>query len=155
VIHSTTKAWNVPYCNRCLEHIEVSKDLQSHATFVWHPSLLIGIVGGMVTLFLLVAVLVAGLAALAVTIGALVLTYRWSQGTYERASKAKEAKRDEVKRRLESLRCSTCCAETEIAAGYEGWHGTVHRFTFASQQFAAAFEQANPGKCLQDGHIHH
>jgi hypothetical protein len=155
VIHSTTKAWSVPYCNLCLEHIQASKDLQSHRIFVWHPSLVISAVGVFLSLILLVSKLVLGLAAFAVTIGVLVLTYKWSRGTYERAMKAKEAEREQLKRRLDSALCATCCEQVAIAAGYEGWHGTVHSFTFASQQFAAAFEQANPGKCLHDGQIQH
>jgi len=128
--------------------------LQSHSIFVWHPSLLIGIVGGLLSVVAFIFMPILGLAALALTVGVLVLTYKWSKGKHERASKAKEAERDELKRRLDSLLSSTCSEDAEIAAGYDGWHGTVHSFSFSSQQFAVAFEQANPGKCLGDGQVH-
>jgi hypothetical protein len=163
IIRSTTKTWNVPYCRRCLEHIDASKDLQSHSRFVLHPSLVIGVAGGLLALLVFALALTAsvplalvpGVATLVLTVAALLLTYEGFQEKYQRALAAKKAERDRLQRGLDALLSATCCAETYIAAAYQGWHGTVHSFIFSSQQFAAAFEQANPGKCLRDGQIHH
>lgn len=40
------------------------------------------------------------------------------------------------------------CRTTELAASYEGWSGTIHTFIFDNPDYARAFEDANPGKCL-------
>jgi hypothetical protein len=163
VIHTQTKSWDVPYCNRCLSHIRAAKDLRAFSRIVINLSLVTGIAGTVLTLLILglipresvILVAFLGLLMAAGMIGLLVLTWRSCQEKYRRDLKASEAERARLQRRLESLLCSTCSEKSRVAARYDGWYGSVHTFYLSSANFAAALERANPGKCLRGGQVHH
>jgi hypothetical protein len=162
VIHSHTKSWEVPYCRRCLAHIDVLLELRRFSLFVLHLSVLFGLIGGAVGLLLLfafirssvpLAIALSFLAAAATT-ATVVATFRWCNERYKREVQAKQARRRELEDRLASLLCGDC-SEKDQAAEYGGWYGSIHTFYFSSSKFAALVEQVNAGKCLRSGRIHH
>jgi hypothetical protein len=163
IIHTETKSWHVPYCTHCLDHIQVAKELRKFSMFVLHPSVPIGLVGGVLafcafgmacSLSQLLGVLVGFLVVVA-TVGILMLTFPACQAKYHRDVAAKNAQKAQLEEELNSLLCRTCAEEDCLAAGYHGWQGTVHTFSFSSGQFTRNFERCNRGKCLGDGQIHH
>jgi hypothetical protein len=154
VIHTQTKAWAIPYCRRCLVHIQAAKDLKSFSMVVGHLSVALGFLGVLLAVILWVAGAILAILALAITAGLVLATFRRCHEKYQRDCRAKQAQRADLERRLQSLLSHSCCEREKLAASYEGWHGSVHTFLFSSSQFAGAFEQANPGKCLRGGQIH-
>jgi hypothetical protein len=163
VIHTQTKSWEVPYCERCLDHIEAAKALRAFSTFVIHLSVVFGLVGGVLAFFVFLALcqrsvpmaVILGLVITGLTAAIVIPTFWWCHAKYQRDVKAKKAQRKRLEDQLNALLSQSCCEEDELAAEYGGWHGSVHTFYFASKQFAGAFERANPGKCLRGGQIHH
>jgi hypothetical protein len=131
--------------------------------FVIHYSVVFGIAGGMLVLLAFFATVkqsvgLAVLLALLCAIGTaliVVANLGWCQNLYRRRVAEKKAQRERLENELDRLLTHECCAQGELAATYDGWHGTVHSFFFDSKRFAHAFERANPGKCLRDGQIHH
>lgn len=163
VIHTQTKSWDVPYCRRCFAHIKAAKALRAFSMLVIHLSIVFGLVGAALALLAAVAVyqrsvssaVVLGLLLAAVTTAIILLTFSWCQAKYQRNVQAKKVQRARLEQKLNALLSQSCCDECRLAAQYDGWHGSVHTFYFASGQFASAFERSNPGKCLRDGQIHH
>jgi hypothetical protein len=163
VIHTQTKSWDVPYCRRCLAHIEAGKALKRLSMVVIHLSGLFGLVGGALAIVGFAAVyprsvliaIVLGLLLAAATTTVVILTFSWCRAKYQRDVQAKKAQRAKLEQQLNALLCQTCCVADQLAAKYDGWHGSVHTFFFANREFASAFRRINPGKCLQDGQIHH
>jgi hypothetical protein len=162
VIHTHTKSWVVPYCRKCLAHIQTSRELKRFSMFVLHLSVVFGLVGVAVALLLLfvfiqistpLAICLSLLAA-ATTIAVIATTFRWCREKYEREVQAKRRGRRELEDRLAALLSPSCAAEGR-AADYDGWYGSIHTFYFSNAEFAALVEEANRGKCLRSGRIHH
>lgn len=151
VVKSQTKSWDIPYCRRCLGHTKVAQELLAFSTFVLHRSVLIGLAGAMVTLFLTGALLevaqrtaiwcffISAVGTVAVTAA----TFTTFQREYEQQKKKKLRARAELEKKLEGLMCQHCATE-ELAATYSHWHGTVHTFYFSNPHFVALVEAANP-----------
>jgi hypothetical protein len=163
VIDTQTKSCDVPYCNRCLSHIQAAKELGAFSRIVINGSWLIGIAGTVATLLTLGFIPwesvflapVLSLLMVAGTVGLLVLTWQRCQEKHRLDLEAREAERARLKRHLESLLSKTCSEKTRLAAQYHGWNGSVHTFYFSSAGFAAALERANPGKCQRGGQVRH
>jgi hypothetical protein len=163
VIHTQTKSWEVPYCRKCLAHIRASRKLRRFSMFVPHLSVVFGLIGAAVAFVLLFsliqrsALLAVSLSVLATatTAGVVAATYRWCQEKYDREVRDKQLRRRELEDRLKSLLYPDCAEEGQLAAEYGGWYGSIHTFYFSSGEFAAFVEEANPGKCLRRGRIHH
>jgi len=161
VIHKQTKGWSVPYCRRCLDHIDAAADLRAHSTFVFHLSILFSFLGGVLALVALAALakinlavaIVLALMLVVVTVMVVALTFGWCQERYRGALQEKLAEEARLERRLDSLLSPGCAQHESLAASYDGWQGSVHTFRFANADFATALENANPGKCL--GRLHH
>ena len=163
VIHSHTKSWDVPYCRRCLAHIQAAKALQAFSMLVIHLSAVFGLLGAVLLVMTVGALhqrsvptaVVLGVLIAVATTAFVILTFSRCQSRYQREFQAKKEQRARLEQQLNSLLAMSCCEKESLAAGYAGWHGSVHTFFFQSSQFASAFEQANPGKCLRYGQIHH
>lgn len=156
VIRSQTKSWEVPYCQKCLGHINVSHELQRFSMDVPHFSVIIGVSGAAISLLMLLVfmywskLLAICLFVIAVvaTIVLVIKTRPWCESKYQEELQAKEHARQALVDRLESLRCPDCAQLDRFAAGYGGWYGTIHTFYFSNQNFVRLFKNANPGKCL-------
>jgi len=163
VIHTHTKSWDVPYCTACLAHIRASRALRSFSMRVTHLSFVFGLFGAILTFFALlltfpysaVGAILLSLAAAGATAGFVCFTYPWCKQKYLTLLGEKKRRRKILEENLRLSLSSTCCVEGALAVQYEGWHGSVHTFFFSSSHFARAFTQANPGKCLSRGQIHH
>ncbi len=163
VIHTETKSWNIPYCNKCLGHITAARNLQRFSMFVLHISAL-AILSGLLLAFLVYVLCAPGSLGWAIGLSMLVAaltaagvawSFRWCHEKYARDVEAKRVKREELQRVLDSLLCPACVTTDEVAARYDGWSGTIHTFYFTNFSFASLFRSSNPGKCLEDGQIHH
>jgi hypothetical protein len=138
-------------------------ELHRFSMFVPHLSVVFGLVGTAVALLLLFSLIQLSvplavclfLLAAAATTGLIAATFRWCKEKYEREVRAKRLRRRELEDRLASLLIPDCAEEGEWAAEYGGWYGSVHTFYFSSGEFACLVEEANPGKCLRGGRIHH
>lgn len=159
VIHEQTKSWDVPYCQRCLDHVQAAKQLSQFSMFVMHWSVVLGSIGGFIAFLALLVVagetLIPSAVILALTAVVVVASFSRCQRKYRRDKNEKEARRAELKRRLDSLLSPDCSQKGRFAAQYDGWYGTVHTFYFSNGTFADRLERANPGKCLRGGQIHH
>ena len=156
VIREQTKSWLLPYCTRCLDHIDAVERLESFGwTVVHRPA--VAVIFGLLLASAVVILLWEKPLLFAITLGAVlavVLSFgmspllSWCSRSHRRAllqrEKARQALEDELARCL----CDNCASEDHIAAEYDGWSGTVHTFYFANAEFALLFTQANAGKVL-------
>ena len=130
---------------------------------VIHLSPVIGLVGGFLTLvaftlvswWSLLGAVGLGLLFAAITTAIVVLTYPACRARYWKHVQIRKSKQARLEQELNSLLSASCCEEDSLAVEYNGWQGSVHTFYFSSRQFADAFIRANPGKCLNNGQIHH
>src|SRR5688500_3741828 len=70
VVHTHTRGWDVPYCERCLAHIQADRRLDAHSMFVLHQSVLLGLGAGLLALLVFLIALVKS-PLLAVILGGL------------------------------------------------------------------------------------
>lgn len=163
VIRTEAKSWRVPYCRRCLDHIEVANELREFDDRAGSTTGCLGIVGFVVALIvfflayrhsLFLAILLTFLVV-AVTVTAEVLLYPRFQREYLEQLETKRQQKEEIEQRLAALQCGGCSCDDRLAASYRGWAGTVHTFHFVSQRFAGYFCHHNRGKIVSDGQIHH
>jgi hypothetical protein len=130
---------------------------------VIHLSLVFSLVGVGIAFLLFLALFshsvalafVLAMLTTALTVAIVVLTSSRCQQRYRRILRERQEERAELEEQLNALLSQSCCEEDRLAADYDGWHGSVHTFYFASAQFVRAFEEANRGKCLRGGQIHH
>jgi len=114
----TGHALDVPYCKKCIGHVEA---------WEWAGIRGMGLaVGGLVLAIVLALVT-------SYTVGAIVLVIAIAAAAYLRAAGKTNAKRA----------CGPSCASPSVAFGYRGWNGTTHSFTFESPTFAARFAEMN------------
>ncbi len=158
VIRTTTVAWRVPYCNRCLNHVRLSKEIAdiSQNSFVVHGSLVVCVLGIITSLvvsfngyFISDEIgLRRGLLSLTGTVVTIALTHGFFKIRYERKTNQMRIKAIELGNRKDSFTCSSCADKDSLAVSYGGWYGTVHRFHFANTRFASQFRSLNKGKCF-------
>lgn len=123
VVHSKTNVWDVSYCNQCLAHV---KAVESARTLAW--------------LFTALSVFVAAIfwsevgQTAGIGIGLLAMA-----GTLILFSNRMQQARS---------MCSPNCACVGRAATYLGWHGSLHKFDFASASFASEFMVINQKKLV-------
>ena len=166
VVHVTSKSWKVPYCRRCVDHIDASSKLRNYSPRrVIHGSVAIALIGGLVTCGCLLIFWLGGgigrwgtglsLLLASFTLGLVVYTFSSCQKRFEKRKAEINTERARLERAVESLVSPSCACKSHVAVSYEGWQATVHTFVFTSKAYAGMFRAANPGKCLQDGQIHH
>jgi len=156
VIREQTKSWRVPYCTRCLGHIDAADRLSRFGWVVVHrPALAV-----LLTLLLAgtAVILLQGKPAFfAIVFGAvwavmlgfgLWFLFSWCMRTHRDAVLRRERARQAIEDDLTRYLCDSCAREALVAAEYDGWSGTVHTFYFANAEFAILFTQANAGKVL-------
>lgn len=120
VIKTKTNTWKVPYCSKCLAHVQAWQAASSAGA-----ALLALVVGGAICLANVAVGVVIAIGGLAVAIG--------------NASRARAAAR---------AMCSPTCACPDPAVQYLGWSGTVESFDFRSDAYALRFMQDNRSKLV-------
>src|SRR5690349_11405044 len=116
VIRTQTKGWKVPYCTRCLDHIDAARALRGFSGATFHLSIVFGLVGAALSVFIFLAficvsvsaALIVGLLSSAATVAVVVLTFRSCQAKYRRELRAKEDRRARLEDRLERLLAPSC-----------------------------------------------
>jgi len=123
-VHTKTNTWNIPYCSMCARHVTVAT---VGAKLGWTLAGLSLVAGGLAwwstqSPNVGIPVGIAGLVGSMLIAGAfMVLAWRM---------------------------CSSECVKVRHAVAYMGWHGTLHQFKIASQDFAFAFMLANQKKLV-------
>ncbi len=125
VERTETKAWDVPYCSRCITHVHALEEARSFAKTFTVLSILLSLLVG----YVLDPYFYFGIAVGVVAIVGTVMTF---------GQKLQEAR---------SLQ-TTSCVNVDKAVAYLGWSGTLHRFEFTSRHFARAFMAANQDKLV-------
>jgi hypothetical protein len=118
VVHTDTRGWSIPYCSRCLDHINHLRTAVIALVLGIVAAVgmeCIGIWGGYPRVFLLFAVPFLGLGF-------------W--GYYALHTSAK------------SLATEDCIC-LGPAVEYHGWSGSVHNLAFRNADYAAAFARNN------------
>lgn len=123
VVHTQTKAWDFPYCAKCVRHVRSAEAATVLLGVLAGSSLLAGV-------WLWIAT--SPPIGIAVAIGALVGTMLLH---YRRMGSAKKG-------------CGQECVSVSRAVEYLGWHGTAHQFWIASRDYASAFMVANERKLI-------
>jgi hypothetical protein len=123
VVHTSTNAWDIPYCSRCIGHVNA----------VESGNRLIGILTFVALFFGAVLWYAAGstMAAASTILMAIAI------GLSGRSLTARARSQ-----------CSTDCACVGKAVAYLGWHGTVHQFEISSPRFAQNFMVTNQSKLV-------
>ncbi len=123
VAHTTSKAWDFPYCARCAKHVRDSKHANTMATIVFVIVVILAIVVGFNT---------------SATWGFLVLISAIAGGLAVKSSLMTAAKRG----------CVPNCSSVQSAVTYSGWQGTRHTFDIATATYATKFMIANQSKLV-------
>jgi hypothetical protein len=127
VVHTRTNVWDFPYCGDCIRHVRAAEAATALAWTLGIASVIAGgILWGCVSPYLGIPV---GILAL---VGAAVLHNK-------QMAAAREL-------------CGRDCVSVERAVAYLGWHGTLHQFWIASQDYALAFMVANQRKLVNLTH---
>jgi hypothetical protein len=123
VIHTSTNAWDIPYCDHCVKHV---KAVEAAVTLAWVLGVLsltaAGALWYFATPFLGIPVGVAGLVGTVLLHNKLMADAR--------------------------AMCGPDCVCVERAVKYLGWHGPLHKFWIASLDHALAFMLANQKKLV-------
>ncbi|HWO20296.1 MAG TPA: hypothetical protein VNO30_16115 [Kofleriaceae bacterium] len=117
-VRETTRELDFPYCKRCVRHVRWGSSARKVAVLV----MVGGAAAAIVTAVVLAPVLGVGIAVLA----GIVAT---ATGVALRA-------------RARAV-CSPSCTGPGSAVTYHGWSDNVHRFSFVSRRYAAAFAEQN------------
>jgi hypothetical protein len=127
VRHTTTKFWQVPWCNACADHRRWYS--------LSHVLIALAIATG--TVALVVAVASAENRIAAIGIGILILAASIAGAVGARVRGATSAK-------------PTCTATTKMPVHYLRWHSSIHTFTFSSRSYLGSFVAANHGKMMSE-----
>jgi len=123
VIHTNTNAWDIPFCDRCVEHVKAA---EAAVFLAWVLGVLSVVAAGVLwyflTPFLGIPVGVAGLAGTGFLYNKLMADAR--------------------------AKCGPDCVCVEKAVKYLGWHGPLHKFWITSEDYALAFMVANQKKLV-------
>lgn len=122
VIHTTSHAWNFPYCSRCLAHVSAWEAVGAPGLIVL--AILLALGGLAIHVGMTIAVIVLAIVVINM----------------------------QLSRERERVRgtCPPECLQPDRAVKYLGWNGSVQTFDVASPQFAAAFVSLNSGKLIND-----
>ena len=124
VVRTEVRAWNLPYCSRCVKHVgDVERARGQLKLLVLLSILLATFIAFKINPLLGVGI---GIAAL---LGASIVYKRQLD-------------------RLSSGCSSASCASIERTVDYLGWHGTLHQFEIRSVRFARNFMESNSGKLV-------
>jgi hypothetical protein len=124
VVHTTSKAWSVPYCSRCVQHVQAA---EMAARVAWVFGIL-SAVGGAVFFWNDSQLPFAALFTVVGLVGTGLIHNRMMS-------------------RARSL-CVPNCACVSRSISYLGWYGTLHRFEITSVEFALHFMAANHSKLV-------
>jgi hypothetical protein len=123
VVHTSTNAWDIPYCEPCVKHVQAA---EGAVAFAWVVGVLSVAAAGALwyfaTPFLGIPVGVAGLVGTGLLYNKLMAGAR--------------------------AMCVPDCVCVVRAVKYLGWHGPLHKFEVASADFALAFMVANQNKLV-------
>lgn len=123
---TTSSWWEIPYCHRCIEHINRLQRAR-------------GISGAGLVIAILVALAVAAISESA--------TAAWIVGLLTAGLGLYLGQR-ETSRVTDSL--APTCAGAGVAVEHRGWYGTAHDFVFTSKSYVDAFRSANRQKTMSD-----
>lgn len=115
---------DVPYCQRCVEHVELWSSAGVRSAAVIVAGLVAAVIVAIATRLVIGAI--AFLAAAA---------FAWSLATARRAAA--------------HAGCSPGCAAPEAALAYLGWSGTASALSFESPTYAARFAEENAAHLVQ------
>jgi hypothetical protein len=118
-----TRVWDIPYCVRCISHMNAYEKLRPLARILTVLSIFLGMIVALT--YGLYWGLGAGILSLAATLG---IFAAW-------------------RKHVQSLR-SPDCAGSGCAIAYIGWEASVHEFEIGSQRFAKVFLAANRKKLI-------
>jgi hypothetical protein len=141
VVREDSRSWPVPYCSRCLEHMEVTAEadainLQVHDYTYVAVSILVACVA--------VACVLWPMVFLVIPAGIWLYFARQMDADNAREARKKKGKMIAEAR---SLMEATCCNLREAAA-YDGWEGSIHTFRFRNRRFLDAFCDLNESKVI-------
>ncbi len=122
-----TFSWDFPYCRRCLAHAGQAATVNRRAALIAVLPTVLALLGGIAT----------GAYAIGALLGGVLLIVLW---VLLRARYMQAARQTATPQ----------CACLSHAVEYQGFHGTLHRFRFASSDYAAAFEAVNEAKLVRD-----
>lgn len=125
VVRSETYAWTFPYCRVCLEHVRRVRGINMFAGGAGFLAIVAGAALGLALGYLLTG------AGIGVAAGGAAY---WLVRRRRLAAASAEA------------RSSCICAGPAVI--YNGFHGTVHEFEFASRAYAETFERENERKVV-------
>jgi len=155
VVRTQTSSWDVPYCGNCVRHVDLGERLREFSVSVFHEAWICGGVIAVMAVVMVLALVVGwtmfGIMALVLTLVTVLLMaglFPTLQRRHDDEVGRLEAERQRLRDKLDATTAPHCVSIRHFAAGYEGWHGSVHTFVFANADFANAFVAANPGKCL-------
>ncbi len=131
VTHTSTNVWEIPYCDRCVQHVSAAGDAEAQA---WLFGVVSVVAGGM--LWQLVTNLYGIPAGIVVCIP--VGFVGWFGTVMPYRKRMAEAR----------AMCGPGCVCVERAVRYLGWHGPLHMFWIESLDYALAFMVANQKKLV-------
>ena len=154
VIRYQVKSWDVPYCTACLDHHEAARhlielqDRQRNTRQTGVGFLIGGFVAAAVAVLVLISTMTGGgepAGSLGIFfVGAVLLAVG---AAYMGTAHYQTPEIEHVAGELAMLLGPYCCARRQ-AVFYDGWHGTIHTFHFASRDYRDAFIAANRKKVL-------
>ncbi len=156
VIRELTKTESVPYCRKCLSHMNASARLVHFRWKVVHrPAVfaLLAIVlvctGVMLlsTMPALYAVVFGTIWAALFCLGVYVL-FPWTIRSHRKALLNREQARMAIENAISENLCDGCVVEDVVAIEYAGWSGSVHTFYFSNPSYAHQFREANARKIV-------
>lgn len=160
----STSSWQIPYCERCLVHIQALDDVDSHGVARGYGIMAIGAVCGMIVSCgscccipaaigpihgkmtqAQVGLFVAGLFVSG-GLGAIIFSLAFMRGQRS----VEEAKRMKAHGLLQvAALAGPSCSSARPAVRYEAQeHGHIHTFWFENAAYAEAFKRANREKLL-------
>jgi hypothetical protein len=122
VKHTTSKAWDVPYCIACIEHVRAAKWATIGAISTFVCGVFLALTASANSPLPAEAIFWTG-------VGGSIAVYALLTA---RAKNMRHAQ----------------CSGVRIAVAYGGWHGTLHKFKIASPAYSLRFMTANQGKLV-------
>lgn len=169
VIHEETRGWNVPYCERCVDHQDMVEAVEATAGKLDQAQkVVVGcwVAAGLVAGFFLLCLIGAGgrivgphgpqpqgsRSGLAEAFGVSVLAIGGVAACGYTARQRVDRLLDQLAQRRSQLRklLRPDCSCDNAAVEYVRWHGTVHTFEFGSNEFARQFRRLNRNKIVSD-----
>jgi len=122
VKHTTSKAWDFPYCATCVEHVQAAKWATIGAISTFVCGVFLALASGANSPLPSTAIFWSGVAG-SIAIYVVLL------------ARAKNM-------------CHAQCSGVRTAVAYQGWHGTLHKFKISSPAYSHRFMTANQSKLV-------